>query len=76
MPENRGQQVVLSGNVIELFNCDDVLCAKVLMKPDYLEINIDTLGEFHLGDQIDIFADLKISKIKPYFGRIEDGQEK
>lgn len=69
MHKHEKQPVSFSGNVIEIVDCDDYLCAKILLKPEYLEIYIDALEDIHLGDQIQITGDLAISKIIPYLGR-------
>ena len=66
-PELTKKKLRLSGNILEIFDCGDQLCAKILFRPDYLEINIDDLKDLHLGDQIEIDCTLEICRIRHCF---------
>jgi hypothetical protein len=68
------QRINLSGNVIEIYQCESHFCAKVLFQPDYLEINIDKNKDLHLGDRVEIDALLEVKKIEPNFDQITDEQ--
>jgi len=74
-PEVTKKQLTLSGNILEIYDCEGQVCAKILFRPDYLEINIDELKDLHLGDQIEVEGSFKISRIRSCFGRIENDRE-
>jgi hypothetical protein len=65
------QHIVLHGNVIEIFNDNEKPCLKILLKPDCIQTNIENIEEFHLGDDVDVYCDIKINEIKPAIGSLD-----
>jgi len=68
----KSQHTVLSGNIIEIFDCDDQVCSKVLFKPGYIKINLKDLEEVHLGDEVEIECEIKVLKTVPSLGNFKN----
>lgn len=67
--------VTFSGNVVEIHDCNDGACAKVLLHPGYFNVNINDMQEMHLGDQLEIDCEVKIIKMIPTIGTIDQDRE-
>lgn len=62
------QHVKLLGNILEIFHCEDQVCAKILIRPEYLDVNINNLAGLHLGDHVEVNGILEISNVKSCIG--------
>ncbi len=56
------QKVVFSGNIVEIYNCKDGYCAKLLFRPGYMKIKLDNSQDLHLGDELEVECDVKVLK--------------
>ena len=65
------QKIVFSGNVVEIYNCKDSYCAKILFRPGYMNLKIEDSQDFHLGDELELECEVKILKAVPYPGTID-----
>jgi hypothetical protein len=72
--KNKNQSMVFSGNVIEIYNNHDLRCLKILFKPECIQTNIKSLDDFHLGDDVDVYCDIKVKEVKPVIGTVEKGE--
>lgn len=64
MPFNNDLQLVsLSGNIIEIFQCNDCRCARVLINPAFLNIDLSSQDDFRLGDELNVYCQLEVVEV-------------
>ncbi|MCB0283029.1 MAG: hypothetical protein H6627_00240 [Calditrichae bacterium] len=66
--KENNQKITFSGNVVEIRDCKDGNCLKILLKPEYLNIHMNSSSEIHLGDQLEINCEVKIVSTVPSIG--------
>ena len=56
--------VRLSGEVVEIFEKDGQSIARVVLKPGCIEVPLDSLREYHLGDQVLIDMEITVHRVE------------
>lgn len=70
--KENNQNVTFSGNVVEIRDCKNGHCLKILLKPDYFNINLKNNCDIHLGDQLEINCEVKILSTVPSIGVVNN----
>ena len=59
-------RLILAGEIIEMFEKEGKIIAKVALKSCHVDIPLDVLPDLHLGDTVTLEADIAVKKVNAY----------
>ena len=63
--EKKTRQIEFSGTIVEMYKGSNSQFAKILLHPAYMDVPIQGINDFHLGESISVLMDYIIMKSGP-----------